>query len=86
MAALGAPRPITALIVAIRTTLAALMAVTPAWKIGAHRPAPLRLGPPDRPWSVIAGALLGALVAAMSYTLCADSHRRKSAAKSILNS
>ncbi|HEV2634500.1 MAG TPA: hypothetical protein VGX23_05105 [Actinocrinis sp.] len=33
---LGAPRPITALIVSMLTTLAALMAVTPAWKVSVH--------------------------------------------------
>ncbi|NUQ99457.1 MAG: phosphatase PAP2 family protein [Streptomyces sp.] len=95
MVALGAPRPITALIVAMLTTLAALMAVTPAWKISVHSavssgsvllialacgwwalalyPLVVLVG-----WSrialgdhtrnqVIAGALLGALVATMTY-------------------
>jgi len=33
---LSAPRPITALIVSMLTTLAALMAVTPMWKISVH--------------------------------------------------
>lgn len=36
LATLGAPRPITALIVSMLTTLAALMAVTPMWKISVH--------------------------------------------------
>ena len=36
LASLGAPRPITALIVSMLTTLAALMAVTPMWKISVH--------------------------------------------------
>ena len=36
LVALGAPRPITALIVSMLTTLAALMAVTPVWKISVH--------------------------------------------------
>ncbi len=36
LATLGAPRPITALIVSMLTTLAALMAVTPVWKISVH--------------------------------------------------
>ncbi|HTJ67911.1 MAG TPA: phosphatase PAP2 family protein [Actinospica sp.] len=36
LAGLGAPRPITALIVSMLTTLAALMAVTPMWKISVH--------------------------------------------------
>lgn len=33
---LGAPRPITALIISMLTTLTALMAVTPFWKISVH--------------------------------------------------
>lgn len=36
LATLGAPRPITALIVSMLTTLAALIAVTPVWKISVH--------------------------------------------------
>jgi membrane-associated phospholipid phosphatase len=92
---LGAPRPITALIVSMLTTLAALMAVTPLWKISVHAavssgsvllialasgwwalalyPLVLLVG-----WSrvalrdhtrnqVIAGALVGALVAVGTY-------------------
>jgi membrane-associated phospholipid phosphatase len=95
MVALGAPRPITALIVAMLTTLAALMAVTPAWKISVHSAVasgsvllialacgwwalalyPLvalvgwsrvALGDHTRN-QVIAGALLGALVATLTY-------------------
>lgn len=95
MVALGAPRPISALIVSMLTTLAALMAVTPVWKISVHSavssgsvlliaqtcgwwavalyPLVVLVG-----WSrvvlgdhsrnqVIAGALLGALVAALAY-------------------
>lgn len=92
---LGAPRPITALIVSMLTTLAALMAVTPLWKISVHSavssgsvllialacgwwaialyPLVILVG-----WSrialrdhtrgqVIAGALVGALVATVTY-------------------
>ena len=95
MVVLGAPRPITALIVSMLTTLAALMAVTPVWKISVHSavssgsvllialacgwwalalyPLVVLVG-----WSrvalgdhtrnqVIAGALLGALVATATY-------------------
>ncbi len=95
LASLGAPRPITALIVSMLTTLAALMAVTPMWKISVHSavssgsvllialacgwwalalyPLVALVG-----WSrvalrdhtrnqVIAGALVGALVAAATY-------------------
>lgn len=95
LAVLGAPRPITALIVSMLTTLTALMAVTPMWKISVHGavssgsvllialacgwwalalyPLVILVG-----WSrvalrdhtrnqVIAGALVGAIVAAATY-------------------
>lgn len=93
--ALGAPRPITALIVSMLSTLAALMAVTPVWKISVHSAVssgsvllialacgwwglalyPLvalvgwsrvALGDHTRN-QVIAGALVGALVATATY-------------------
>jgi len=93
--ALGAPRPITALILAMLTTLAALMAVTPAWKISVHSAVSsgsvllialacgwwalalyplvalvgwsrIELGDHTRN-QVIAGAIVGALVATATY-------------------
>lgn len=95
LATLGAPRPITALIVSMLTTLAALMAVTPMWKISVHSAVssgsvllialacgwwalalyPLvalvgwsRIALRDHTRNqVIAGAILGALVAAATY-------------------
>jgi membrane-associated phospholipid phosphatase len=95
LASLGAPRPITALIVSMLTTLAALMAVTPVWKISVHSAVssgsvllialacgwwalalyPLvalvgwsRVALRDHTRSqVIAGAIVGALVAAVTY-------------------
>lgn len=93
--ALGAPRPITALIVSMLTTLAALMAVTPVWKISVHSAVssgsvllialacgwwalllyPLvalvgwsRIALRDHTqYQVLAGALVGALVATATY-------------------
>jgi membrane-associated phospholipid phosphatase len=97
LASLGAPRPIMALVVSMLTTLAALMAVTPMWKISVHSavssgsvllialacgwwalalyPLVALVG-----WSrvalcdhtrnqVIAGAVVGAVVAAATYIL-----------------